>query len=128
MKIKCKITVLFLIFQKRGSAYKMPKGGRSSVINAIIDQLKDKLTSQSIESSLHDLTVWKKVNDLILEAEDWAKNKSKFIGNLTLLAEKQNKHGEEFDISGLSPKSIIGKRRYIDEDDLDIVLEVKAFY
>ena len=106
----------------------MPKGGRSSVINAIIDQLKDKLTSQSIESSLHDLTVWKKVNDLILEAEDWVKNRSNLIGNLTLLAEKQNKHGEEFDISGLSPKSIIGKRRYIDEDDLDIVLEVKAFY
>ena len=56
-------------------------------------------------------TIINKINDLVELAESWGKSRNKLINNFHWIAQKQDKHSVEFDITGQSLRSIASKRR-----------------
>ena len=89
----------------------MPKGEKTQVIKKIKDHLKANLEYQNLESTLKEGTIINKINDLVELAESWGKSRNKLINNFNWIAQKQDKHSVEFDITGQSLRSIASKRR-----------------
>ena len=89
----------------------MPKDGKKEVIKTIKDHLKANLEYQNLESTIKEGTIINKINQLIEQAENWGKSRNKLIDNFNWIAQKQEKHLVEFDITGQSLRSITSKRR-----------------